>query len=84
MPDLPSVPARRQRHADHTGRPGRAPRVTGASLYLTVLGLLGFGLGTVFRTSAGAIAVLFGALFVPTLLVALLPPNAGDTIYTVR
>ena len=46
--------------------------------------------------SAGAIAVLFGALFVPTLLVALrpsswqdaadpyLPMNAGDTIYTVR
>jgi len=49
-----------------TGRPGRAPRVTGTGLYLTVLGLLGFGPGAVFRSSAGAIAVLFGALFVPT------------------
>jgi ABC-2 type transport system permease protein len=48
------------------------------------------------RSSAGAIAILFGVLFVPTLLVALLPSswqdtlgpylpmNAGDAIYTVR
>ena len=47
-------------------------------------------------TVAGAVAVLFGVLFVPTLLTALLPSswqdtigpclpmNAGDTIYTVR
>ena len=76
--------------------PGVLRAVTGAGLYLTVLGLLGFGLGTVLRSSAGAVAVLFGVLFVPTLLAALLPPswqdtigpylpmNAGDTIYTVR
>ena len=76
--------------------PGVLRAVTGAGLYLTVLGLLGFGLGIVCRSSAGAVALLFGALFVPTLLVALLPSswqdtigpylpmNAGDTIYTVR
>jgi hypothetical protein len=76
--------------------PGVLRAVTGAGLYLTVLGLLGFGLGTVFRSSAGAVAALFGLLFVPTLLVALLPSswqdtigpylpmNAGDTVYTVR
>jgi hypothetical protein len=70
--------------------------VAGAGLYLTVLGLLGFGLGAVFRSSAGAVAVLFGVLFVPTLLTALLPSswqdtigpylpmNAGDAIYTIR
>ena len=70
--------------------------VTGAALYLTVLALLGFGLGAVLRSSAGAVAVLFGALFVPTLLAALLPSswqdtvgrylpmNAGDAVYTVR
>ena len=76
--------------------PGVLRAVTGAGLYLTVLGLLGFGLGAVLRSSAGAVAVLFGVLFVPTLLTALLPSswqdtigpylpmNAGDTIYTVR
>jgi ABC-2 type transport system permease protein len=76
--------------------PGVLRAVTGAGLYLIVLGLLGFGLGTVFRSSAGAVAVLFGVLFVPTLLIALLPSswqdtlgpylpmNAGDAIYTVR
>ena len=70
--------------------------VIGAGLYLTVLALLGFGIGTILRSSTGAVAVLFGVLFVPTLLTALLPSswqdtlgpylpmNAGGTIYTVH
>lgn len=89
---LPAGDALRTTLAD----PGVLRAVIGAGLYLTVLGLLGFGLGTVLRSSAGAVAVLFGVLFVPTLLTALLPSswqdtvgpylpmNAGDTIYTVR
>lgn len=76
--------------------PGVLRAVLGAGLYLTVLALLGFGLGTVLRSSAGAVAALFGALFVPTLLTALLPSswqdtigpylpmNAGDAVYIVR
>ena len=76
--------------------PGVLRAVTGAGLYLAVLALLGFGLGVIIRSSAGAVAALFGLLFVPTLLVALLPQswqdtigpylpmNAGDTIYSVR
>jgi ABC-type transport system involved in multi-copper enzyme maturation permease subunit len=76
--------------------PGALRAVIGAGLYLTVLALLGFGLGAVLRSSAGAVAVLFGVLFVPTLLTALLPSswqdtlgpylpmNAGDAVYTVR
>jgi hypothetical protein len=78
------------------GDPGVLRAVTGAGLYLTVLGLLGFGLGAVIRSSAGAVAALFGLLFIPALLAALLPAawqdtvgpylpmNAGDSIYTVR
>jgi ABC-2 type transport system permease protein len=70
--------------------------VAGSGLYLTVLGLLGFGLGVIIRSSAGAVAALSGLLFVPSLLAALLPQswqdtigpylpmNAGDTIYSVR
>src|SRR5260370_9407967 len=42
-------------------------------LYLAVLGLLGLGLGAVIRFSAGAVAVLFGVLFVPSILITLLP-----------
>jgi hypothetical protein len=76
--------------------PGVARAVTGAGLYLTVLALLGFGLGTALRSSAAAVAALFGLLFVPTLLTDLLPQawqdhiagylpmNAGDAIYTTR
>lgn len=54
--------------------------VIGAALYLAVLALLGFGLGALLRSSAGATAALLGVLFVPTLLAALLPQNWQDTI----
>jgi ABC-type transport system involved in multi-copper enzyme maturation permease subunit len=76
--------------------PGVLRAVIGAGLYLTVLALLGFGLGAVLRSSAGATAALLGILFVPTLLAALLPQswqdtvggylpmNAGDAIYSLR
>ena len=76
--------------------PGVLRAVTGAGLYLAVLGLLGFGLAAIIRSSADAIAVLLGALFVPSLLAALLPQswqdtigpylplNAGESAYTVQ
>jgi hypothetical protein len=60
--------------------PGVLRAVTGAGLYLAALGLLGFGLGAVIRSSAGAVAALLGLLFVPTLLAALLPASWQDTI----
>jgi ABC-type transport system involved in multi-copper enzyme maturation permease subunit len=89
---LPAGDAMRTTLAD----PGVLRAVIGAGLYLTVLALLGFGLGAILRSSAAAVAVLFGVLFVPSLLVALLPSawqdtigrylpmTAGDAIYTVR
>jgi ABC-2 type transport system permease protein len=76
--------------------PGVLRAVTGAGLYLAVLGLFGLGLGAVIRFSAGAVAVLFGVLFVPSILITLLPQswqdtigpylpmNAGETIYSVH
>lgn len=76
--------------------PGVLRAVIGAGLYLTVLALLGFGLGAVLRSSAGATAALLGILFIPTLLAALLPKswqdtvggylpmNAGDAVYSLR
>ncbi|MEO8750920.1 MAG: ABC transporter permease [Allobranchiibius sp.] len=76
--------------------PGVLRAVIGGGLYLTVLGLLGLGLGAVVRSSAGAIATLFGVLFIPTILAGILPQvwqnriagylpmNAGDAIYSLR
>jgi hypothetical protein len=60
--------------------PGVLRAVTGGGLYLTVLGLFGLGLGAVIRSSAGAVASLLGALFVPSLLVNLLPQSWQDSI----
>ena len=73
---LPEGDAMRTSLAD----PGVLRAVIGAGLYLTVLGLLGLGLGAVIRSSAGAIATLLGLLFVPTLLVNLLPQSWQDSI----
>jgi ABC-2 type transport system permease protein len=60
--------------------PGVLRALIGGGLYLTVLGLLGLGLGAIIRSSAGAIAALFGLLFVPQLLTELLPHSWKDTI----
>jgi ABC-2 type transport system permease protein len=62
------------------GDPGVVRAVTGGGLYLTVLGLLGLGLGAIIRASAGAIAALFALLFVPPLLLQLLPQSWQTTI----
>jgi hypothetical protein len=76
--------------------PGVLRAVTGAGLYLTVLGLFGLGIGAVIRSSTGAVATLLGVLFVPSLIVTLLPQswqntigaylpmNAGESIITVH
>lgn len=76
--------------------PGVLRAVTGAGLYLAVLGLFGLGLGTILRSSAGAVAVLLGILFVPTILISLLPGSwqhaagrylpmgASEVVYSVQ
>ncbi|MFN2517577.1 MAG: ABC transporter permease [Jatrophihabitantaceae bacterium] len=78
------------------GDPGVLRAVLGGGLYLTVLGLLGLGLGAVLRSGVAAIATLFGLLFVPTILAEILPPswrgtvapylpmNAGESIYSLQ
>lgn len=60
--------------------PGVLRAVAGGGLYLAALALLGFGLGAVIRSSAGAVAAVFGLLFVPTLLAALLPDSWRGSI----
>lgn len=47
--------------------------VLGGGMYLALLGLLGLGLGTIVRRGVGAIAVVLVGLFVPQLLIEVLP-----------
>ncbi|MFJ2737536.1 ABC transporter permease [Streptomyces sp. NPDC087317] len=73
--------------------PGILRAAVGGGVYLTLLGLLGLGLGAALRSSAGAIATLLGLLFVPVILVGTLPDawqttlgpylpmNAADALY---
>lgn len=60
--------------------PGVARAVTGAGLYLAVLALFGLGLGAVLRSSAGALTTLFGLLFVPRLILQILPDSWQNTV----
>ena len=61
--------------------PGVARAVLGSALYLGAVGLLGLGLGAALRSTAGAVAGLFGVLFAPQLLTGLLPAAWSDRIY---
>jgi ABC-type transport system involved in multi-copper enzyme maturation permease subunit len=49
-------------------------------LFLTVLGALGVGLGTLIRSTAGGISAFVGLLFVLPGITALLPASTGDAI----
>lgn len=66
--------------ASSIGDPGVLRAVIGGGLFLTVLGLLALGLGTIIRASSGAIAAVFGLLFVPPVLLQLLPETWRTTV----
>ena len=61
--------------------PGSARAVLGGALYLTVVGLLGVGLGFLLRNTAGAIATLFGLLLVLPAIVAALPASLYNDVF---
>ncbi len=63
------------------GQPGVARAVLGSALYLTAVALLGLALGALLRTTAGAIAALFGALFALQLVMGFLPDTWSDHAY---
>jgi hypothetical protein len=60
--------------------PGVARAVVGAALYLTVIGLLGLGLGAIIRNTAGGIAAFAGLLFVIPPLLNVLPSSWNNAI----
>ncbi len=77
------------------GQPGVLRAVIGAGLYLSAAGLLGLGLGTMIRHTAGALSAFFGLLFGASVIADLLPTswrnavidympaNAGSQIFTI-
>jgi ABC-2 type transport system permease protein len=70
-----------QKHLQtHLGDPVALRSVLGAGLYLAVLGLLGLGLGTLIRRTAGAIATLVGLILILPVLVQGLPASWQDAI----
>ncbi|HLL67102.1 MAG TPA: ABC transporter permease subunit [Micromonosporaceae bacterium] len=62
------------------GEPGVARAVVGAGLYLAGVGVLGVALGSVLRSTAGAIATLFGVLLVLPIFGQLLPASFADAM----
>lgn len=83
-------------HGVGWGTPGALRAVIGAALYLTVVGLLGIGLGFLVRSTAGGIGALFGVLLIlPVIFAALpsswnnavgpyLPSNAGGALWSLH
>jgi ABC-2 type transport system permease protein len=78
------------------GQPHVLRAVLGGALFLTVCGLLAFGIGMILRHTAGAITASIGLLFVLSILVNFLPQSwqlnldkwmpalAGSQIWTTR
>ena len=62
------------------GQPHVLRAVIGAGLFLAVSGLLAFGLGALLRSTAAAISVAIGLLFVVTILVNFLPSSWQDHV----
>jgi ABC-2 type transport system permease protein len=59
---------------------GALTTVTGAGLYLALMGLLGCAIGAMLRRSAGAITALFGLTFLLPVLMHLLPAVIADNV----
>ncbi len=60
--------------------PGVARAVVGAALYLTVLALFSAGFGWLLRSTAGALAALFGVLVVLPVIGFFLPPDIAGMV----
>jgi ABC-2 type transport system permease protein len=60
--------------------PGVLRALVGGALYLMLIGLLGLGLGTLLRSTAGAVSALFGVLFGLPVAVAFLPEHTAEQV----
>jgi ABC-2 type transport system permease protein len=60
-----------------------ARAVFGSALYLGVVGVLSLGIAAIVRHTAAAISVVLGVLFVPQVMIGLLPDDVADVIQNV-
>jgi ABC-2 type transport system permease protein len=67
-------------HGISLGHPAAVRAVLGSSLYLTVVGVLGIGLGFLIRSTAGGIATLLGLLLVLPIIAAALPGGGSQAV----
>ena len=67
-------------HGTTLAAAGAVRAVLGTALYVTVVGLLGVGLGFIVRSTAGGIAALFGVLLVLPGVISILPQTWQDHI----
>jgi ABC-type transport system involved in multi-copper enzyme maturation permease subunit len=67
------------RHAG-IGDPGALTAVLGASLYLTLIGLLGMFIGVVVRRTPAALAALFGLLVIPPIVFTQIPGKISENL----
>jgi ABC-type transport system involved in multi-copper enzyme maturation permease subunit len=63
------------------GDPGVARAIVGAALYLTVVALIGLGLGALLRRTAGGVAAIIAILLGPQILTGFLPADLADDVY---
>lgn len=59
--------------------PGVLRAVIGGALYLTAVGVLGLGLGTIIRRTAGAVSALVGLLLVVPIITGFLPASWNES-----
>jgi ABC-2 type transport system permease protein len=62
------------------GQPGVLRAVVASGLYLTALGLIGLGIGTLIRHTAGSIAVFVGILFIFPLVLNVFPQSVINAV----
>ena len=67
-------------HGISLSHPGALRAVTGAALYLTVVAVIGVGLGFLIRSVAGGIATLIGVLLVLPIIMAALPGRGSQAL----
>jgi ABC-2 type transport system permease protein len=60
--------------------PGVLRAVIGGALYLAAVGLLGLGLGTILRRTAGAISALVGVLVIVPLVAGFFPASWNESV----
>jgi ABC-2 type transport system permease protein len=62
------------------GQPGVLRAVVGGGLYLTLIGLLAMGIGTIIRHTAGALAVFVGILLIIPALIPAFPTGVQNAV----